>query len=154
MDEVTSGYTPEYSSGLLGLHAFCECDSTSAFKGRGHVQPIKTMLKRPSLVNTIDELGNAWNVSENLIKDLNALTCSMYGNVRLTEVDNLRLFKIKINVTTNLLILRESMILPYYDMQEVANRTICCLEASSHCQSRYSFSTRSSWVDARRKWAN
>ena len=42
MTEVGEAYTPEYRAVLLALHAFCGCDTTSAFEGRGHILPIKT----------------------------------------------------------------------------------------------------------------
>ena len=41
--ELSRAYTEDHRAALLALHAYCGCDSTSAFKGRGHVIPIKTL---------------------------------------------------------------------------------------------------------------
>ena len=45
--EVGGAFTHEYRAALLALHAFCGCDTTSAFKGRGHILPIKSLEKMP-----------------------------------------------------------------------------------------------------------
>ena len=57
MTEVGEAYTPEYHAALLALHAFCECDATSAFKGRGHILPIKTLEKLPRFTRPLARLG-------------------------------------------------------------------------------------------------
>lgn len=95
MTELSSDYTPEYRTALLGLHAFCGCDTTSAFKGKGHVGPLKTMEKKPRYVVTFAQLGNSWEVSDETMKSLEAFTCAMYGNNRCSSVDELRLCKMK-----------------------------------------------------------
>ena len=60
MSEVGNAFTPEYRAALLALHAFCGCDSTSAFKGRGHIGPIKTLEKRPRFAGPLARLGDDW----------------------------------------------------------------------------------------------
>ena len=47
VSEMSQSYTIEYRAALLGLHAFCGCDSTSAFKGKGHGMLMKTLEKKP-----------------------------------------------------------------------------------------------------------
>ena len=93
--EVGEAYTPEYRAALLALHAFCGCDITSAFKGRGHILPIKTLEKLPRFTKPLARLGNAWGIGEDLLRELEEYTCAMYGNSRFTSVDELRLFKLK-----------------------------------------------------------
>ena len=95
MTEVGEAYTPEYRAVLLALHAFCGCDTTSAFEGRGHILPIKTLEKLPRFTRPLARLGNAWRKGEDLLRELEEYTCAMYGNSRFTSVDELRLFKLK-----------------------------------------------------------
>ena len=45
MTEFGRAYTEEYRAALLVLPAYCGCDSTSAFKGQGHVKPIRTRVE-------------------------------------------------------------------------------------------------------------
>ena len=92
MTEVGEAYT---RSVLLALHSFRGCDTTSAFKGRGHILPIKTLEKLPRFTRPLARLGNGWGIGEDLLRELEEYTCAMYGNSRLTSVDELRLFKLK-----------------------------------------------------------
>ena len=39
--ELANGLTQEYCTALLALHAFTHCDTTSAFRGKGKVKPMK-----------------------------------------------------------------------------------------------------------------
>ena len=56
LSELAKTYTQEHSTELLGLHAFIECDSTSAFKGIGKKKPIKIQ-KNPKIVKVLESLG-------------------------------------------------------------------------------------------------
>ena len=80
----------EYCTALMALHAFTGCDSTSAFKGVGKIKPIKTMQKMPKYQPLLAKLGDSWEVSEDLVKDLEEFTCAMYGKPRFTNIDDLR----------------------------------------------------------------
>ena len=95
MTGFAEAYTQEYRSALLSLHAFCGCDTTSAFKGRGHQYPIKVLEKRPKFVSSLSALGNSWILSETVLTDLEEFTCAIYGQPRFKSVDSLRLFKVK-----------------------------------------------------------
>ena len=95
MTEVGEAYTPEYRAALLALHAFCGCDTTSAFKGRGHILPIKTLEKLPRFTRSLARLGDAWELGEDLLREVEEYTCAMYGYSRFSSVDELRLFKLK-----------------------------------------------------------
>ena len=50
LTEVGRAYADECRSALLVLHAFCGCDSVSAFKGRCHVLQIKTLEKNVKVI--------------------------------------------------------------------------------------------------------
>lgn len=95
MTEFGRAYTEEYRAALLGLHAYCGCDSTSAFKGKGHVKPLKILEKMPRYVVVLKNLGMSWNVPQSLIDELEEFTCAMYGKARFRSVNELRLFRIK-----------------------------------------------------------
>ena len=43
LTEVSIPLTRCYRVALLSLHAFCGCDTTSGFKGKGHQGPIKCL---------------------------------------------------------------------------------------------------------------
>jgi len=55
---------------LLGLHAFTHCNSTSAFKGKGKVWQIKLHEKTEKYQKILGALGDHWDVSETLEKNL------------------------------------------------------------------------------------
>lgn len=88
-------FTQEYRAALLGSHAYCGCDSTCAFKGKGHVKPLKTLEKMPRYVAALANLGMSWSVPQNIIDDMEEFTCAMYGKARFSSVNDLRLFRIK-----------------------------------------------------------
>ena len=66
MTEMGEAYIPEHHAALLALHVFCGCDTTSAFKGRGRVLPIKTLEKLPKFARPLVRLGEVWEVGEDL----------------------------------------------------------------------------------------
>ncbi|KAL2089326.1 hypothetical protein ACEWY4_014014 [Coilia grayii] len=85
----------EKCTALLGLHGFTGSDTSSAFRGKGKLVPVKKMLKAPKFVPMLAKLGDNWTVSEDLIDDLEAFTCAMYGdNTTAGKVDALRLNRI------------------------------------------------------------
>ena len=92
--EYAACYSQEYISALLALHAFCGCDSTSAFKGKGHVGPIKLIKKSPRFLRPLSQLGNSWDLDDRLIDELEEFTCAMYGQSKYISVDRLRHLKI------------------------------------------------------------
>ena len=78
------------------MHAFCGCDTASAFKGRGHILPIITLGKLPRVTRQLAHLGNTWETVEDLLREVDE--CMVYGNSRYSSVDELRLFKLNENV--------------------------------------------------------
>lgn len=95
ISEIARGYTQDYCTALLTLHAFTGCDSTSSFKGLGKVKAIKLMQKMPKYVPVLARVGDEWEVSEETICELESFTCAMYGHSRFTNINELRLFMLK-----------------------------------------------------------
>ena len=93
--DIARSYSEEYRSSLLGLHAFCGCDTTSAFKGKGHVGPIKLLKKYPRFMRPLSQLGIEWEVSKGLLDELDEFTCAIYGHNGFSSVDKLRVNKFK-----------------------------------------------------------
>ncbi|KAH3821632.1 hypothetical protein DPMN_123397 [Dreissena polymorpha] len=90
MNEVATELTEEFRSALLGVHAYCGCDTTSAFKEKGHIKPIKLMEKMPRTVAPIAALEITCTVADEVVDELDIFTCVMYGNSRTDSVDKLR----------------------------------------------------------------
>ena len=90
ISEIAAGYTQQYCTALLSLHAFTGCDTTSAFKGLGKVRPIKALQKQPRFVQALAQLGDSWDIPDTLFDDLEAFTCAMYGKPRHSSVNDLR----------------------------------------------------------------
>ena len=87
--------TQKYCSALLSLHAFSGCNTTSAFKGKGKVKPLKTMLEKPKFVDTFAELGETWEVTDKRLNEVEDFTCAIYRRQRFHKVDNLRYHLLK-----------------------------------------------------------
>ena len=64
--------------GLIGLHAFTGCDTVSAFSGKGKLIPFKLMKAREDVREAYIKLGEAWNLSDELLEALDKVTCSLY----------------------------------------------------------------------------
>ena len=76
---LASGYTQEFCSVLLCVHAFTKCDSVSAFKCIGKVKSIKWMRKSPKYLKVLASVDESWHVAVELIADLEVFTYAMYG---------------------------------------------------------------------------
>lgn len=64
---------------LPGLHAFTGCDAVSAFAGIGKVKPLKKLLAKKEYHRMFQELGENWVISEDLMMQLEAFVCDIYG---------------------------------------------------------------------------
>ena len=62
--EMAESLTPV----LLGLHAFTGCDSTSAFRGKGEVIPIKILLKSEKFKKAFSLLGSSWKDNDSFLE--------------------------------------------------------------------------------------
>ena len=62
-------------------------DCTSAFKGKGEVGPLTKLKKNPMFHKVLRQLGDDWNVTPQMLKELEQFTCLMYGQSRQSSVD-------------------------------------------------------------------
>ena len=66
----------EFLDALLGLHAFTGCDTVSAFAGHGKIRSIKLMAKTQEHVKVFAELGKIFQLSEELMNNLQMFVCN------------------------------------------------------------------------------
>ena len=85
--ELAKSFEPEYCTTLLGLYVFSGEDCTSAFKGKGKVGPLKKLQKNPKYQKAFRQLGDNWTVKPEVMVDVEAFTCLMYGQAQETSVD-------------------------------------------------------------------
>ena len=57
MSDLAEDFGESYCEALLGFHVFTGEDTTSAFRGKGKINPLKKMLKKPRFQNTFQNLG-------------------------------------------------------------------------------------------------
>ena len=93
--ELAESYTQRYCSAYLDTYAFTGCDTTSAFKGIGKVKPLKVLQKNPKFVEALGQLGESWNVSTELVDELEKFVWIVYGRSRVQSVDELRYIRIQ-----------------------------------------------------------
>lgn len=67
--------TQQYCSALLALHAFSGCDTASAFKGKGKLKPLKTLMQKPKFMDTFAKLGDSWEAEGKILDDIEDFTC-------------------------------------------------------------------------------
>ena len=93
--ELVADYTQEYCTALTAVHAYSHCDSTSAFKGVGKIKHVKILQKLPRFQRVLGRLGDEWTVSEEMVAELEAFTCTIYGKSRSQSIDEVRSTLIK-----------------------------------------------------------
>ena len=90
VSELAESLGPEYCSTLLGFYVFSGEDCTSAFKGKGKVNPLKKLQKNPKYQRAFRQLGESWLVTDEVQQEMESFTCTMYGHVRIKSVDAVR----------------------------------------------------------------
>ena len=75
-------------TGLLGLHAFTECDTVSCFSGKGKVSALR-LLTSDRHKDTLKCQSSNWEVSPQFLKSLESLTCSLYTYCAKNEIENI-----------------------------------------------------------------
>jgi len=65
---------------LIGMHAFTGCDTVSAFAGRGKLATFKRLKSHKTYQEAFAELGQSWEVSGELFRKLQKITCNLYPN--------------------------------------------------------------------------
>ena len=64
---------------LIGLHAFTGSDTVSAFTGRGKLAALKLLKKNDKHKEIFKQLGESWNVPQDLFDNLEAFVCQIYA---------------------------------------------------------------------------
>ena len=81
-----------YVSALLSLQAYIGCDTVSAFKGKGKLKPLKALQLYLGIIKTLAKLGESWSMYKDLLDEIEAFTCTMYGRPKFLHVNDLRFF--------------------------------------------------------------
>ena len=74
---------------LIGFHAVTGNDYTSAFFGKGTQKCWKVMLTRESFVTAFKDIGNHWDLSDELIVAFKKFVCKLY-RCKTVEVNKVR----------------------------------------------------------------
>lgn len=75
---------------LLGLHPSTDCDSTSAFRGKGKLNALTILLNNPKYLQVFEELGQEWNIPGLVAQDLERFVCELNGYWDGVSVDEVR----------------------------------------------------------------
>lgn len=79
IDKVTATLGADICKGLVGMHAFTGCDSVSAFAGKGKTSSLKLMTTNKDVLDAFMELGSEWDLSQEQMERLEAVTCLIYA---------------------------------------------------------------------------
>lgn len=79
VSELSSDLGDSFCKTLLGFYIYTVENANSAFRGKGKVIPLKKLMKTAKHQDTFKELGNQWNISDDLINRLEEFLCLMYG---------------------------------------------------------------------------
>ena len=78
---------------LLGLHAFTGCDYASSFKELER-QATK-LLKSPTHCETLKQLGEQCEASDELLLGRESFTCAVFGKAKCKSVDEVHYIRLK-----------------------------------------------------------
>jgi len=73
VSRMASDFGQTNSTALMGPHAYSGCDTASAFRAIGKLKPAKALLHQPKYIPTLRKLGDDWDISEELMDDLDFL---------------------------------------------------------------------------------
>ena len=74
---------------LIGLYAITDCDTVSAFAGKGKAKALKCLMKNRTYVDAFMDLGLSWNISDETGKAIERFVCELYKK-KMQEVNLLR----------------------------------------------------------------
>ena len=83
-------FSKEVCGALLGLHCFTGCDTVSSFRGKGKKRALACFKTHPQFAKAFAALGNEWTPTEELKRELEKFTCTLYGDKTASGVDKLR----------------------------------------------------------------
>ena len=76
---------------LTGMHAYTGCDTVSAFAGKRKISALKILTGNRQAQETFQDLGQNWDLSEELMAKLETFTCLLYApKAASTKVNCLR----------------------------------------------------------------
>lgn len=87
---TSSSLEIEKKKALLGLHALSGNDFVSSLFRKGKQAFWRTMSKKVEFVSLFTELGSSSQVSDNLFNGFEKFVCVLYGNQRISSVNQLR----------------------------------------------------------------
>ena len=90
VSELASDLGDSFCQTLLGFYIYTGEDANSAFRGKGKVLPLKKLVKTAKHQDKFKELGNQWNISDDLINRLEEFLCLMYGFPHTKNVNEVR----------------------------------------------------------------
>ena len=61
------------------MHAYTGCDTVSAFAGKGKAKALKLLTSSKENQDTFLKLGQEWDISPELLDQLEAFTCLLYA---------------------------------------------------------------------------
>ena len=64
---------------LIVMHAYTGCDTVSAFAGKGKASSLRLLTSSTEIQETFAQLGQTWDVSTDLMDQLEAFTCQLYA---------------------------------------------------------------------------
>ena len=79
MTALTKEIPELHVEAMLAFHAYYGCGTTSEFKGIGYIKPLKILKKCAKFEQPMAMLGNCWDVSQELMEQVDAFTCALYG---------------------------------------------------------------------------
>ena len=90
VSELADDLGASFCQTLLGFYIYTGEDANSAFRGKGKVLPLKKLMKTAKHQDTFKQLGNNWDISDDLINRLEEFVCLIYGFPRTKNVNEVR----------------------------------------------------------------
>ena len=79
MSQIVENLGDNICNALIGLHAFTGCESVSTFVGGGKNAAFSLLKKQDHLCETMKNLGDSPEVSDDLFKGCEKFVCALYG---------------------------------------------------------------------------
>ena len=91
ISKVVAAVGEDVCRALVGLHSFTGCDTVSAFAGKGKLGALKILKSDVDAKQAFTELGQSWNLSEDLFRRIEKVTCAFYSSgANSSDVNDLR----------------------------------------------------------------
>jgi hypothetical protein len=76
--------------GLLGMHAFSGCDSTSRFAGRGKKTVFRLLLENDEFCQAMKSLGEKFDPDAETVKQAEKAICHLYNSAQFSNTNKIR----------------------------------------------------------------